>query len=56
MGVCSDNALVVQSDCSVLLEVHSPRAAKAREAIAHHRKLFLTEQGYSYQVVIADEP
>ena len=23
---------------------------------AHHRKLFLTEQGYSYRVVIADEP
>jgi len=34
MGVCPDNALVVQSDCSVLLELHSPRAAKAREAIA----------------------
>ncbi|MDT8319276.1 MAG: helicase-associated domain-containing protein [Xanthomonadales bacterium] len=26
------------------------------EDFAHHRKLFLTEQGYSYQVVIADEP
>ena len=26
------------------------------EEFAHHRKLFLTEQGYSYQVVIADEP
>ena len=25
------------------------------EEFAHHRKLFLTEQGYSYQVVIADE-
>jgi DNA excision repair protein ERCC-3 len=25
------------------------------EAFAHHRKLFLTEQGYSYQVVIADD-
>jgi len=24
------------------------------EEFAHHRKLFLTEQGYSYQVVIAD--
>ena len=26
------------------------------EEFAHHRKLFLTEQGYSYQIVIADEP
>jgi DNA excision repair protein ERCC-3 len=26
------------------------------EEFAHHRKLFLTERGYSYQVVIADEP
>ncbi|MBI4169838.1 MAG: helicase, partial [Acidobacteria bacterium] len=25
------------------------------EEFAHHRKLFLTEQGYSYQVVLADE-
>lgn len=26
------------------------------EEFAHHRKLFLIEQGYPYQVVIADEP
>jgi DNA excision repair protein ERCC-3 len=25
------------------------------EEFAHHRKLFLTEQGYSYQVVVANE-
>lgn len=25
------------------------------EEFAHHRKLFLTEQGYTYQVVVADE-
>jgi DNA excision repair protein ERCC-3 len=25
------------------------------EEFAHHRKLFLTEQGYSYQVVVADD-
>ncbi|MBM4354458.1 MAG: hypothetical protein FJ109_11815 [Deltaproteobacteria bacterium] len=25
------------------------------EAFAHHRKLFLTEQGYSYEVVIHSE-
>ena len=23
---------------------------------AHHRKLFLTEQGYSHRVVVAEEP
>jgi DNA excision repair protein ERCC-3 len=39
MGVCPDNALVVQSDCSVLLDLHSPRAAKAREAIAPFAEL-----------------
>jgi DNA excision repair protein ERCC-3 len=26
------------------------------EDFAHHRKLFLTEQGYSYQLVVAEEP
>jgi DNA excision repair protein ERCC-3 len=26
------------------------------DEFAHHRKLFLAEQGYSYQVVIAGEP
>jgi len=39
MGVCPDNALVAQSDCTVLLELHSPRAAKAREAIAPFAEL-----------------
>jgi DNA excision repair protein ERCC-3 len=39
MSVCPDNALVVQSDCSVLLELHSPRAEKAREAIAPFAEL-----------------
>ena len=39
MSVCPDNALVVQSDCSVLLEFHSPRAEKAREAIAPFAEL-----------------
>jgi DNA excision repair protein ERCC-3 len=39
MGVCPENALVVQSDCSVLLELHSPRAEEAREAIAPFAEL-----------------
>jgi DNA excision repair protein ERCC-3 len=39
MDVSPDNALVVQSDCSVLLELHSPRAEEAREAIAPFAEL-----------------
>ncbi len=39
MGVSPDNALVVQSDCSVLLELHSARAEEAREAIAPFAEL-----------------
>ena len=44
MGVCPDNALVVQSDCSVLLELQSPRATKAREAIAPFAELVKTPE------------
>lgn len=39
MGFSPDNALVVQSDCSVLLEIHSTRAEEAREAIAPFAEL-----------------
>jgi DNA excision repair protein ERCC-3 len=39
MGFCPENALVVQSDCSVLLELHSKRADEAREAIAPFAEL-----------------
>lgn len=39
MTVRPDNALVVQSDCSVLLEVHAPRAEEARTAIAPFAEL-----------------
>jgi len=35
----SENALIVQSDCSVLLEVHAPRAADARAALAPFAEL-----------------
>ena len=34
MAPAADNALIVQSDCSVLLEVHAPRAGEARAALA----------------------
>ena len=39
MAVSPDNALVLQSDCSLLLELHSPRAEEAREAIAPFAEL-----------------
>ena len=39
MAVSADNALIVQSDCSVLLEVHAPHAEKARAALAPFAEL-----------------
>ncbi len=39
MASCPENALVVQSDCSVLLECHAPRADEARAAIAPFAEL-----------------
>ncbi len=39
MAVVSENALIVQSDNTVLLEVHSPRAGAAREALAPFAEL-----------------
>ena len=39
MGASPENSLVVQSDCSVLLDLHSSRAQEAREAIAPFAEL-----------------
>jgi DNA excision repair protein ERCC-3 len=39
MAVVPDNALIVQSDYTVLLEVHSPRSEAAREALAPFAEL-----------------
>lgn len=39
MAIAADNALIVQSDCSVLLEVHAPRAEEARAALAPFAEL-----------------
>jgi DNA excision repair protein ERCC-3 len=39
MTLSAQNALIVQSDCSVLLETHAPRAAEARAAIAPFAEL-----------------
>ena len=39
MAVVPENALIVQSDNTVLLEVHSPRAEAAREALAPFAEL-----------------
>src|SRR5712692_9332536 len=39
MGTPADNALIVQSDSSVLLDVHAPRAEGARQALAAFAEL-----------------
>ena len=39
MAPSPDNALIVQSDCSVLLEVHAPRSEEARAALATFAEL-----------------
>jgi DNA excision repair protein ERCC-3 len=39
MAPAAKNALVIQSDCSVLLEVNSPRADEARAALAPFAEL-----------------
>jgi DNA excision repair protein ERCC-3 len=39
LAPAADNALIVQSDCSVLLEVHAPRAGEARAALAPFAEL-----------------
>src|ERR1700739_3321810 len=39
MAPAAKNALVIQSDCSILLEVNSPRADEARAALASFAEL-----------------
>ena len=39
MTSAADNALIVQSDSSVLLDVHAPRAGAARAALAPFAEL-----------------
>ncbi|WP_445249906.1 helicase-associated domain-containing protein, partial [Microcoleus sp. OTE_8_concoct_300] len=39
MNYVPENALIVQSDRSILLEVHAPTAQQAREAIAPFAEL-----------------
>ncbi|MEK7446407.1 MAG: DNA repair helicase XPB [candidate division NC10 bacterium] len=51
MASASDNALIVQSDCSVLLDVHSPRAEEARAALAPFAELVKSpEHVHTYRV------
>lgn len=51
MSYVLDNALIIQSDRSVLLEVHSPRADKARSAIAPFAELIKSpEHIHTYQI------
>lgn len=51
MSYILENALIIQSDRSVLLEVHSPRANAAREAIAPFAELVKSpEHIHTYQI------
>ncbi len=51
MTYVPENALIIQSDRSVLLEVHSPRAGAAREAIAPFAELVKSpEHIHTYQI------
>ncbi|HEY9691458.1 MAG TPA: DNA repair helicase XPB [Oculatellaceae cyanobacterium] len=51
MSYIPENALIIQSDRSVLLEVHSPRAAAARSAIAPFAELVKSpEHIHTYQI------
>ncbi len=51
MSYIAENALIIQSDRSVLLEVHSPRADEAREAIAPFAELVKSpEHIHTYQL------
>lgn len=51
MSYVPENALIIQSDRSVLLEVHSPRASAAREAIAPFAELIKSpEHIHTYQI------
>jgi DNA excision repair protein ERCC-3 len=51
MSYCPDNALIIQSDRSVLLEVHSPHADQARAAIAPFTELIKSpEHIHTYQI------
>lgn len=51
MSYFPENALIIQSDRSVLLEVHSPRATAAREAIAPFTELVKSpEHIHTYKI------
>ncbi len=51
MSYVFENALIVQSDRSVLLEVHSPRADAAREAVSPFAELIKSpEHIHTYQI------
>ena len=51
MSYVPENALIVQSDLSILLEVYSPKADKAREAIAPFAELIKSpEHIHTYRV------
>src|SRR4028118_668230 len=51
MNYVPENALIVQSDRSILLEVHAPTAQQAREAIAPFAELIKSpEHIHTYRI------
>ncbi|MGC1525283.1 MAG: helicase-associated domain-containing protein, partial [Phormidesmis sp.] len=51
MSYSPDNALIIQSDHTVLLDVHAPKAAAAQEAIAPFAELIkIPEQIHTYRL------
>ena len=50
MAAAAENALIVQSDNTVLLEVHAPRAQAAREALAPFAELVKSPEHAKYPV------
>ena len=47
MSYLLDNAVIVQSDRTILLEVHSPKAEAVRKAIATLTLAFSTQQRHN---------
>src|SRR6478672_1405203 len=52
MSCVAENALIIQSDRSVLLEVHSPRADAARAAIAPFAELIKSPEHLNYELLV----
>jgi len=48
VATSADNALIVQSDATVLLDVHSPRAKEARTALSPFAELIKSPEHFGF--------